>query len=102
MLSLSYPHIETRSDGIVVIAGTQIKVIEVAMDHLAHHWTAEDIQHQYPELTLGQIHSALAFYFDNEADLTSEIEEQLKREDRLLSAHSNTALRAKLLAARQV
>jgi hypothetical protein len=39
----SYPHIELRADGKPWLVGTQIKVIEVALDRLAHHWDADEI-----------------------------------------------------------
>ena len=100
MERLSYPHIEARPDGTTVIAGTQVKVIEIALDHLAHQWTAEDIRHQYPELNLSQIYSALAYYFDNQAELDTLIEMRLKEEDRLLSTHADGMLQARLRAAR--
>jgi uncharacterized protein (DUF433 family) len=62
---LAYPHLEKRSDGKVWLIGTQTKVIEVALDRIAHRWDADEIQRQHPHLTLGQIHSCLAYYFDH-------------------------------------
>ncbi len=74
----NYPHIETRADGKVWLIGTQTKVIEVALDRLAHHWDADEIQRQHPHLTLGQIHSCLAYYHDHEEEMDQAIEEQLR------------------------
>jgi hypothetical protein len=34
----SYPHIEKRSDDKLWLTGTQTKVIEVALDRIAHHY----------------------------------------------------------------
>ncbi len=96
-----YPHIEIQPDGSALITGTCIKVIEIALDHLAHHWDAEEIQRQYPELNLGQIHSALGFYFDNHSELDQQIEARLARETQLLSVCSNSVLREKLRSHRQ-
>jgi uncharacterized protein (DUF433 family) len=62
MLTIAYPHIEISADGVPMLSGTRIKVIEIALDHLTHHWDAEEIQRQHPHLSLGQIHSALAYY----------------------------------------
>ena len=64
MLSVSYPHIETTGDRQAVVSGTQVKVVEIVLDHLTHHWDAEEIQRQYPALKLGEFHSTLAFSFD--------------------------------------
>ena len=58
----SYPHIEQRSDGKLWLIGTQTKVLEVALDRLAHHWDADEIQRQHPHLTLGQIRLLLHDY----------------------------------------
>jgi hypothetical protein len=44
MLIETYPHIEVTPDGVPMLSGTQIKVIEVALDHLAHNWDADEIQ----------------------------------------------------------
>jgi len=43
MLATTYPHIEVPSDGVPCLAGTRIKVIEVVLDHLAHHWDGDEI-----------------------------------------------------------
>jgi len=43
-----------------MLTGTRTKVVELVLDHLAHHWDAEQIQREHPHLSLGQIHSALA------------------------------------------
>lgn len=44
-----------------MISGTRTKVIEVALDRVAHHWDADEMQRQHPELTLAQIHAALTY-----------------------------------------
>jgi uncharacterized protein (DUF433 family) len=75
---MSYPHIEQRPDGKLWLIGTQTKVIEVALDRLAHHWDADEIQRQHPHLTLGQIHSCLAYYHDHQEEMDRLVEEQLR------------------------
>ena len=93
-----YPHIEQRADGKLWLVGTQTKVIEVALDRLAHHWDADEIQRQHPHLTLGQIHSCLAYYYDHQSEMDQLIEEQLERIVRLRRSQGESALRAKLKA----
>ncbi len=75
----TYPHIEQRADGDVWLIGTQTKVLEVALDRLAHHWDGDEIQRQHPQFTLGQIHSCLAYYYDHQEEMDRAIEEQLAR-----------------------
>jgi uncharacterized protein (DUF433 family) len=74
MSTVDYPHVELTQDGNVVIAGTKTKVIEVVMDRLAHHWDADEIQRQHPHLSLGQIHAALLYYYDHQAELDQQID----------------------------
>jgi uncharacterized protein (DUF433 family) len=74
--------IEIRG-GVAMIAGTQTKVIEVALDRLAHHWDADEIRRQHPHLSLGQIYAALAYYYDHQAEMDAEIQRQLEEVDAL-------------------
>ncbi len=78
MNSVTYPHIELRGD-VAFLAGTETKVIEIVLDHVAHHWHAEDIQRQHPHLAMAQIHAALAYYYDHQDEIDDEIEERRKR-----------------------
>lgn len=72
----SYPHIEQRPDGILWLRGTETRVIELARDRRAHHWDADEIQRQHPHLTLGQIHSCLAYYYDHQEEMDRFLEEE--------------------------
>lgn len=68
-ISTQYAHIEKNAHGDVVIAGTRLRVSQLAAEHLANGWSAEELCAQHPELTLGQVHSALAYYWDHRAEL---------------------------------
>ena len=94
----SYPHIEQRADGKLWLTGTQTKVLEVALDRLAHHWDADEIQRQHPHLTLGQIHSCLAYYHDHQEAMDRVIDEQLRALEQLRAQEGESVLRAKLKA----
>jgi uncharacterized protein (DUF433 family) len=94
----TYPHIEQRPDGKAWLIGTQTKVVEVALDRLAHHWDADEIHRQHPYLTLGQIHSCLAYYYDHQEEMDRAIEEQLRAVERFRSQQGESVLRAKLKA----
>jgi len=45
----------------------------LVLDHLERGWSAEEIVHQYPELGLNEVHSALAFYWDNQELIDREL-----------------------------
>jgi uncharacterized protein (DUF433 family) len=70
----TYEHIQKGANGVPVIAGTNLKVVELVMAQLAHGWSPEELFFQHPYLTLGQIHSALAYYWDHQLELDADIE----------------------------
>src|SRR5436190_22936598 len=79
--------IETRlySDdhGQVWIEGANTKVIQIAVDKVAHGWPAEEIQAQHPHLSLAQIHAALSYYYDHQAEMDREIKRLIREDERL-------------------
>lgn len=89
-------HISIDERGVAWIQGTRVKVIEVALDHIAHGWSAEEIARQHPELTLGQIHSALSCYYDNKSDFEELITEDYESAKALRTAAGETPLRLRL------
>jgi uncharacterized protein (DUF433 family) len=67
------------SDGVPVIAGTRTKVVEIIVERLAYGWEAEEIHNQHPYLSLGQVHSALGYYYDHNAELDADIQRRLQK-----------------------
>jgi uncharacterized protein (DUF433 family) len=57
-----YPHIVLNDQGIRVIEGTTMKVIELVAARHTYGWSPEELQLQYPSLTQSRIHAALAYY----------------------------------------
>ena len=96
MATVSYPHIELSADGVPYLEGTRTKVIEIALDSLAHHWDAGEIQRQHPHLTMGQIHAALAHYHDHREALDAHIAQQLADVDRIAGVQQPSLLWEKL------
>ena len=93
-----YAHIELRPDGKAWLIGTQTKVIEVALDRIAYHWDADEIQQQHSYLTLGQIYSCLAYYYDHQKEMDQIIENQLENLKQLRAEQGESPLLAKLRA----
>ena len=54
-----------------------MKVIELVLEKSAYGWSPEELHFQHPYLSLGQIHSALAYYWDHQKELDSDIENRL-------------------------
>ena len=70
-----YRHILMMKDGRAMIAGTRMKVeyIVTATNH--QKLSPEEICTYWPFLTLGQVHSALAYYYDNKEEVERLIKE---------------------------
>jgi len=78
-----YEHIILDESKVPMIAGTTMKVIELVLDNTAYGWSPEELQFQHPYLTLGQIHSALAYYWDHKEELDRDIEQRLEFVDQV-------------------
>jgi len=102
MATVSYPHIDISPAGVPFVEGTRTKVIEIALDRLAHHWDAEEIQRQHPHLTLSQIYAALTYYHDHQEAFDTDIREQLSDVDRLAARQGSSTIRAKLQGTRRL
>lgn len=78
-----YEHIILNEKKQAIIEGTKINVIELVLDKIAYGWSPEELQYQHPQLTLGQVYSALAYYADHQETLERDIETQLEHIDQL-------------------
>jgi uncharacterized protein (DUF433 family) len=58
----AYEHIVTDERGVPLVEGTTTKVVALVRDVLANGRSHDELQFQHPHLTLGQIHSALAYH----------------------------------------
>jgi len=73
----SYEHIRLDDKGVPQIAGTTMKVVELVMAQKAHGWSPEELHFQHPYLSMTQIHSALAYYWEHKEELDTDIERRL-------------------------
>lgn len=94
----AYEHVVIDERGVPVLADTGTKVVEIVLDQLAYGWSAEEIHYQHPHLSLGQIYSALAYYWDHQDDLDADIERRLEFVERLRQTTGRTLLQDKLRA----
>jgi uncharacterized protein (DUF433 family) len=76
-----YQHIVLDDRGVSLIADTTMKVTELVVAQRAYGWSPAELQFQFPHLTLGQIHSALAYYWDHQDTLDAEIARGLELVD---------------------
>ena len=98
--TVSHVHCDER--GRAWIDDSNVKVIEIALDHLAYCWTAETIQENHPHLTLAQVYAALAWYYDHQAAMDAEIEQQDGRLQALRRAAAPSVLQRRVANLRRV
>ena len=98
----TYHHIILNQMNQPVIEGAQTKVVEIVLDKVAYGWSPEEIQYQHPQLTLGQIYSALAYYADHQEEFDKEIETQLRHVDEMRKSARSTPLIKRLKAKRLI
>lgn len=98
MTATAWPFVELDHEGIAYVQGTTTKVIEIALDQLAHDMDADEIHRQYPYLSLPQIHAALGYYHEHREACDRQIEERRHRADQIRLATENIALQERLRA----
>jgi uncharacterized protein (DUF433 family) len=94
--TVAAPHVWTDADGRAWIDKTNVKVIEVVLDHLAYGWSPEEMHYQQPHLSLAQIHAALAYYFDHQVEFDKQIETGLRQAEKLAAEAKDSPLRQRL------
>ena len=70
------------SKGNPVISGTRVRVIDIAIEYDRLGMTPDQIVDAHPHLSLGAVHDALSYYYENQAVIDNEIrrrKEDIKR-----------------------
>ncbi len=92
-------HIWLDERGRAWIDDTNVKVIEVVLDKVGWGLTPEQMMEAHPGMfTLGQIHAALSYYYDHQAEYDAEIERQHREVEELRRQSLNSPGRQKLRA----
>jgi uncharacterized protein (DUF433 family) len=96
MPALMTAHIWLDDHGVAWIDQTNTKVIEVALDMIAHGWSPEEIHFQHAHLSLAQIHAALGYYYDHKPELDADVKRSLSETDRLRAQASESPIHKRL------
>ena len=91
-------HIVLDKKGVAWIDDTNVKVVEVLLDHLTYGHSPEEIQLQHPHLSLAQVYAAFAYYYDHQAKLDHELKRRHVEVEKLRARSTQTLTRRKLLA----
>jgi uncharacterized protein (DUF433 family) len=65
------------------VAGTRIRVQDIAISHLREGRRPEHIQAAFPQLTMADVHAALAYYFDHRDEIERQLKESEEFADRM-------------------
>jgi uncharacterized protein (DUF433 family) len=94
--AVSYPYVHVTG-GRARVGETGIAVSQLVAEATAYGWSPAELHFQHPALSLAEIHSALAYYWDHAAEIDSEIAQELEEIERHLGS-GEPSLRARLTA----
>lgn len=95
-VDLAYPHIEKIEGKPAHLKRVpRVRVAQIVMDYLAHGWSVDEMCRQHSYLALSEAHSAMAYYFDHQAEIEAEIAAEVRetQQDRAGSGPSPFLLR---------
>ena len=72
------------------IAGTGIRIVDIAIAHLFHGRTADEISSDYG-VTSAQVHAALSFYYQHKSEVDEDIRRQVKESQELKASYGGDA-----------
>ena len=96
MILTNYKYVELNNDNVPYIAGTTMKLVELVSSHITYGWSSEELHFQHLYLSMSQIHSALAYYWDHKTALDADIQERFELVEKLRQEAGESALVKKL------
>ncbi len=69
--------------GYPVIAGTNLRVVDVVASHIYRGLSPEELAVNFA-LDMGQVHAALAFYYQHKAEIDQQLRDEAARADQIL------------------
>ena len=91
-------HIVLDDKGRPCLKKSNFKLVQFIGAMLGQRWTPEETLEQYPDLTLGEIHAALAYYYDHKDNMDAEMQRLSDDVDQLRAQTLDSPLRQKLRA----
>jgi uncharacterized protein (DUF433 family) len=95
----AYPHISKKPGSAAHLERhPRTRVAMIVMDYLAPGLGPEDMVHHYPYLTLAEVHAAMTYYHDHQAEIDAEIQVELDQIAATPGANSQSPVWLKLKA----
>ncbi len=60
-----------------------MKVVELVTSVQAYGWSPEELHFQYPHLSMSQIYSALAYYWEHKEEIDADIKRSFEYSEKL-------------------
>jgi hypothetical protein len=60
-----------------------MKVVELVTSIHAYGWSPEELHFQYPHLSMSQIYSALAYYWEHKQEIDADIQRRFEYAEKL-------------------
>jgi uncharacterized protein (DUF433 family) len=93
-----YKHIQLDESNVPFIAGTTMKVVELITSVHAYGWSPEELHFQYPHISMSQIHSALAYYWEHKEEIDADMERREEYAEKLQKEAGESPFAARLRA----
>ena len=97
----AYEHLSFSEEGDPIFAGTRFKAMHLIREHVAYGWSAEELAVNHPQLSLGQVYAALAWYADHREQVEESLNAEVVRAEAEHARPENRRL-ARLLKRREV
>ncbi|MDJ0903157.1 MAG: DUF433 domain-containing protein [Xenococcus sp. MO_188.B8] len=78
-----YKYILLDEHQIPFIKGTSMKVVELVTSVHAYGWSPEELHFQYPHLSMSQIYSALAYYWEHKQEIEADMKRRFDKSEKL-------------------
>lgn len=82
-LATDYKFIVKDENQVPFIKETSMKIVELVTSIHAYGWSPEELHFQYPHLTMSQIYSALAYYWEHKTEIDDDMQRRFEQAERL-------------------
>jgi len=96
MLTVPNSFIRLDENGTAWLGDTGVKVIHLVREHIHWHWEALQILQNHPDLTLAQIHAALSYYYEHQAEFNEIIEREEQEAETFRQAQGPSPFRQRI------
>ncbi|MDJ0616144.1 MAG: DUF433 domain-containing protein [Calothrix sp. MO_192.B10] len=96
LTATEHKYVQLDEHNVPIIKGTTMKVIELINSQFAYGWSPEELHLNYPHLSMSQIYSALAYYWDHKQELDADMERRFQLAEKLRREAGESPLAARL------